>query len=204
MSDRTQAVPGRSALPIHPDISRRYSPRAFSDRTVTREELELLFEAARWAPSSMNEQPWRFVAVERGSPGHAGLVASLTGFNRQWADKAPVLILNLTVRTLSRNGEINRHAWHDLGLAISQLTMQATSMGMGLHQLGGFELELVQRTFSIPEGIDLVSIIALGFPGDPEQLPEPLLSRERNHSPRKELSELVIPASSLLVAQVAH
>lgn len=198
MSDRTQAEGGRSALPIHPDISRRFSPRAFSDRLVTGKELELLFEAARWAPSSMNEQPWRFVVVERGAPGHDGLVASLTGFNRQWADKAPVLILNLAVRSLSRSGETNHHAWHDLGLAVAQLTVQATSMGMGLHQLGGFELHLVKQTFSIPEGMDLVSIIALGFPGDPEQLPEPLLSRERNHSPRKDLSELVIPASALL------
>lgn len=181
----------RSELPVHPVLNERYSPRAFSDRAVTDSELELVLEAARWAPSSMNEQPWRFLVTRKGGEGHAAMLTSLNPSNQLWADKAPVLILNLVHRTLSRNGQENYHARHDLGLATAQLTAQATELGMGLHILGGFNAEMVRTAFEIPDTYDIVSVIALGFPGDPESLPEHLKQRELQHSPRRPLSELV-------------
>ena len=181
----------RSDLPVHPVLNERFSPRAFSDRAITDAELELVLEAARWAPSSMNEQPWRFLVTRKGGDGHAELLAALNPSNQVWADKAPVLILNLVHRTLSKNGQENYHARHDLGLATAQLTAQATALGMGLHILGGFNAEMVRTAFEIPDTYDLVSVIALGFPGDPESLPEHLQQRELQHSPRRPLSELV-------------
>jgi len=181
----------RSVLPVLPIINERFSPRAFSERVVTDAELELVLEAARWAPSSMNEQPWRFLVTRRGGTGHAELLGSLNTSNQVWADKAPVLILNMVQRTLSRNGQENFHARHDLGLATAQLTAQATELGMGLHILGGFHADAARAAFGIPEVYDLVSVIALGFPGDPGTLPEHLKERELHHSPRRPLTELV-------------
>ncbi|MEO8588700.1 MAG: nitroreductase family protein [Flavobacteriales bacterium] len=181
----------RSDLSLHPLINDRYSPRAFSEREVGDAELGLVLEAARWAPSSMNEQPWRFLVARRGEAGHVELLSALNPSNQVWAAKAPVLILNMTRRTLSRNGQVNFHARHDLGLALSQLTAQATALGMGLHQMAGFKADAVRAAFSIPEELDLVSIIALGFPGEPDQLPNELRERELRRSPRKPLSEIV-------------
>jgi nitroreductase len=183
--------PSRTAFGVHTLLAGRYSPRAFSARDVTEEELELVLEAARLAPSSMNEQPWRFLVARRGGEGHAELLASLMESNRIWADKAPVLILNMAVMNLARNGHPNHHARHDLGLAIAQLTIQASALGMGLHQLGGFHPEQAREVFGIPDDHDLVSVIALGFPGDPNALPENLRQRELARSPRKPLAELV-------------
>ncbi|MCC6540806.1 MAG: nitroreductase family protein [Flavobacteriales bacterium] len=181
----------RSALPVHPVLNARFSPRAFSDRAVTDAELELVLEAARWAPSSMNEQPWRFLITRRGEEGHAELLATLNHSNQVWANKAPVLILNLVHRILSRIGQENFHARHDLGIATAQLTAQATALGMGLHILGGFHADAARAAFGIPETYDVVSVIVLGFPGEPDSLPEQLMQRELQHSPRRPLAELV-------------
>lgn len=181
----------RSDLQLHPLLNERYSPRSFSDREVTDAELELVLEAARWSPSSMNEQPWRFLVARKGAAGHIELLSSLNPSNQLWASKAPVLILNMVRRTLSRNGQVNFHARHDLGLALSQLTAQATALCMGLHQMGGFQADVARAAFAIPEELDLVSVIALGFPGDADQLPAELRERELRRSARKPLSELV-------------
>jgi len=181
----------RSALPLHPILDKRYSPRAFSTSDVSDADLELVLEAARWAPSSMNDQPWRFLVTRRGGEGHAALLGSLDPSNARWADKAPVLILNMAMRSLTRTGQPNHHARHDLGLAIAQLTAQATALGMGLHQLGGFRAEEARASFQIPDALDLVSVIALGFPGSPDQLPDDLRERELKRSTRRPLEETV-------------
>jgi nitroreductase len=181
----------RSTLELHPVLNNRFSPRAFSDRDVTDAELDLVLEAARWAPSSRNEQPWRFLVTRRGGEGHAALFGALTASNQVWVEKAPVLILNLVVRTFARNGQENFHARHDLGGAIAQLTIQATALGMGLHQLGGLDAEAARAAFAIPDTYDVVSALALGFPGDPDSLPEHLRERELVRTQRRPLSELV-------------
>jgi len=181
----------RSELDIHPVLNGRFSNRAFSDREVSEAELELVLEAARWAPSSMNEQPWRFLVTRRGGEGHATLLAALNPSNQVWVDKAPVLILAMVHRTLSRNGHENFHARHDLGLATAQFTAQATALGLGVHILGGFNSGAVREGFNIPEELDIVSVLVLGFPGVPEQLPDNLKERELRRSQRRPLVELV-------------
>jgi nitroreductase len=191
ISAPTLAVTERSALPLHPIIGARFSPRAFSERDVTDDELRLVLEAARWAPSSMNEQPWRFLVVRRGGEGYSEMLSCIAPSNAIWADKAPVLILNMVHRQFARNGHENYHARHDLGLALGQLTAQATALGMGLHLLGGFDAQATRSVFGIPDVYDLVCITVLGFPGDPDSLPDNLKSRELNHSPRKPLEDLV-------------
>lgn len=157
---------GRSELGIHPILNERYSIRAFSDRDVTDTELELVLEAARWAPSSHNEQPWRFLVTRRGGEGHTAMMEALLPKNRRWAEHAPVLILNMASHTLAYNGEQNFHSWHDLGLALGQLTVQATAMGLGLNMIGGFDPDIARKAFSIPSTLDLVSVLALGYSDD--------------------------------------
>ncbi len=181
----------RSDLPLLTAIGARYSPRAFSARAVTATELELVLEAARMAPSSMNEQPWRFLVTLNGEEGHAALLDCLSPGNRLWADKAPVLVLAMAHRFLQRTGGENRHARHDLGVAVGQLGVQATAMGLGLHQLGGFDADRTRTAFSIPDELDLVSVIALGWPGVAASLPEQLRAREEVRSARRPLTELV-------------
>lgn len=181
----------RSELELSEVLNNRFSPRAFSAREVSDQELELVLEAARWAPSSMNEQPWRFVVTRRGADAHAQLLETLNPSNRIWADKAPVLILAMVQRTLSRNGQVNHHARHDLGLATAHFTAQATALGMGVHILGGFNAEAARTAFNVPDDLDIVSVLVLGFPGDADQLPENLRERESRRSVRLPLSELV-------------
>ena len=181
----------RSDLPIHPVLNERYSPRSFKDRDVTDPELELVLEAARWAPSSMNEQPWRFLVARKGGVGHAELLATLAPSNALWADKAPILILTMVHRTFKRNGLPNIHAWHDLGGAVAMLTVQATALGMGIHQLGGFSATTARAHFQVPEDLDVVSVLALGHPGHSDALPEGLREREERRSPRSGLADLV-------------
>ncbi len=188
---RTVETMQRTDLDVHPLIAHRYSPRSFTARVVSNSELELVLEAARLAPSSMNEQPWRFLVTRKGEEGHNELLSTLMSGNRIWADQAPVLILNMTSKNFMQDGRPNDHARHDLGLAIAQLTIQATALGMGLHQLAGFVPEKARELFEIPDELDVVSVIALGFPGDAEQLNEPFRTREMNRSSRRPLQELV-------------
>ena len=139
----------------------------------------------------MNEQPWRFLVTRRGEEGHDHLLSGLNPSNRLWADQAPVLMLAMAHRILHRINAENHHARHDLGVAVGQLGVQATSMGLGIHQLGGFDPVKTRQAFGIPEDLDLVTVIVLGWPGQPEALPEHLQQRERTRSQRRELAELV-------------
>lgn len=181
---------GRSELGIHPILNERYSVRTFSDREVSGTELELVLEAARWAPSSYNEQPWRFLVTRRGGEGHAAMMEALLPGNRRWAERAPVLILNMASHTLAYNGEQNFHSWHDLGLALGQLTAQATALGLGLNMIGGFNADSARKAFSIPATLDLVSVLALGFSNDSANEADVNAWRARR-SVRKPLSEIV-------------
>jgi nitroreductase len=181
----------RSELPLHPLINERFSPRAFSDRPITREELELLLEAARWAPSSMNEQPWRFIIALKGEASHELMLQAMNTGNRIWAEKAPLIVLNLVRRSLERNGIGNPHAWHDLGLALAQMNFQASAMGIGVRHIAGIDPKEARILFEVPEEFDVVSMMVLGYPGDLEALPENLKERELKRSPRKPIGDFV-------------
>ena len=158
--------------PIYPLIAGRRSSHAFAPTSVEPETLAGLMEAARWAPSSMNEQPWSFmVATKANKSDFARLVGCLIEFNVQWAQNAPVLLLSVAKLTFE-SGEINRHAFHDVGQAIANLTFQATVSGMVVHQIAGFDIEKARREFSIPQNYEPVAAAAIGYPGNSTELPE--------------------------------
>ena len=179
-------------VPIHELIRRRWSPRAFSDLPVEPDKLLSLFEAARWAASASNEQPWAFlVASQQDSKNYEGMLGVLVDFNRGWAHKAPVLILTLAHIKFEKDGRPNRHAFYDLGQAAANLTLQATALGLTTRQMAGFNAEAARERLAVPEGWEPVSVIALGYPGDPDSLTEKLRQREIAPRQRKPLESFV-------------
>lgn len=172
-------------------IANRWSPRSFSDQQLSDEDLGSLFEAARWAASSMNEQPWRFIYAFKGEEAHDKIVDTLMEGNKPWAKNAPVLVLSLIHKFTEKNGKENGAAKHDLGLAVGNLSIQATSMGIGLHQMGGFSPIRAKELFDINEQYDVISAIAIGYFGKADDLEEPFKSREVAMRNRKSLEEIV-------------
>lgn len=173
-------------------LADRWSPRAWEDRPVEDEKLRSVFEAARWAPSSMNEQPWRFLVARRHVDASWNeLLASLHPGNQAWAKHAPVLALGLTRRTFTRNDRTNLHARHDLGLATATLTAQATALGLHVHPMGGILPDEARLRFGIPETFDIVTGIAIGYLGAPDSLPEKFRASETEPRTRRSLAETV-------------
>lgn len=158
---------------ILPVIRDRWSPRAFSTKQVTTELLLKLMEAAQWAASSYNEQPWRFLVATKQNPGeYARALSCLAPANQEWAQQAPVLVLTVVKDTFTKNGNPNRCAEHDLGLAIGNLSAQATAEGLVLHQMAGIEADRIQEIYGVPEGYHPVTAIAIGYQGDAGSLPD--------------------------------
>lgn len=177
---------------VHELIRKRWSPRAFSSKTVSDGELRSLFEAARWASSCFNEQPWRFIVSRRENQAEFDrLLSCLSESNQRWAKGAAVLMLSVASQAFAKNGKPNRHALHDVGLAAAQLTLQATALGLAVHQMAGFSMERARELFAIPEDFEPVAAIALGYPGRPDELPEDLRARELGERSRKPQSEFV-------------
>ncbi len=183
-----------TAFPIHDLIAERWSPRVFAARAVESEKLGSLFEAARWAPSSFNEQPWSFLVATQEEPQEFERLAACLVEGNAWARKAPVLALSVAKRAFERNGRENRHAFHDVGLASGNLVLQAQALGLHVHQMAGFDAERARRDLGIPDGHDPVAMIALGYLGDPGSLPAPLAERERQPRERKPLASFVFGA----------
>ncbi|MFQ5745502.1 MAG: nitroreductase family protein [Acidobacteriota bacterium] len=184
--------PTENTYPVNELIKRRWSPRAFADRPVERGKLYSLFEAARWAASSFNEQPWSFlVATKAESTRYVRLLDCLVEGNREWAKNAPLLMLSVARLDFERNGKPNRHAYHDVGLAMANLIFQATDCGLFAHQMAGFDVDRARESLEIPDGYDPVAMVALGYPGDVGTLPESLEQRERAPRTRKALADFV-------------
>jgi nitroreductase len=177
---------------IHPLIASRRSIRAFAATSVEPETLARLMEAARWAPSSMNEQPWSFIVATRANKSNFDrLLGCLIEFNVQWAQHAPVLLLSVAKLTFGSTGELNRHAFHDVGLATGALTVQASICGLVVHQMAGFDLEKARREFSIPQDYEPVAAAAIGYPGNSAELPEKLREKDAAARKRKPLTNFV-------------
>ncbi|MFC1628571.1 nitroreductase family protein [Gemmatimonadota bacterium] len=177
--------------PLEP-IRERWSPTLFSDRPVTGAELRTLFEAARWAPSSMNEQPWRFLHASRETPdAFERMVSCLVENNAQWAQHASLLVLVVAGSRFSRNERENRHAWHDAGMAAENLLIQASSMGMQGHPMAGFSRSKAIELFGIPDGFETVAMIAIGYPAELEETQEGVAGRQKESRSRKPLEEIV-------------
>jgi nitroreductase len=180
---------------IHDLLKQRWSPFAFADRPVSPTTLRSLFEAARWSPSSFNEQPWRLiVGTKEGDPEtYDKIFQTLVPSNQAWAETAPVLILGTARTNFSHNDSPNSVALYDLGQAVANLTFQASEHGLWVHQMGGYDREAARRAFNIPDGYALAAVIALGYEGDISRLPdEKLKARHSNPSrTRKPLNEII-------------
>ncbi|MGA2096317.1 MAG: nitroreductase family protein [Candidatus Acidiferrum sp.] len=185
--------PAANDHPIHEHIRHRWSPRAFSNKPVERTVLASLFEAARWAPSSSNEQPWAFlVATKDDHENFAKTLGVLVEFNAGWAKEAQVLVIAVSSLTFHANGTPNRNAFYDTGAAVALLSVEATARGLYVHQMAGFDPVKTKQVFGIPEGWEPIAAIAIGYPGDPESLPGHLRDREVAPRTRKPLSEFVM------------
>jgi nitroreductase len=177
---------------VLPAIHGRWSARSFADREVSPDLLAKVFEAARWAASSFNEQPWRFLVGTRNTLTYKKIFGTLIGFNQGWAGAAPVLILGVASTKFSHNNTSNYHALYDLGAAASYLTLQAAAFGLTTHQMAGYDREAARQALEIPEDYALGAVIALGYQGEPAALgDEQLIARETAPRERKPLSKFV-------------
>lgn len=181
-----------TAVPIHPPIADRWSPRAFGPEDLSKDDELGLLEAARWAPSCFGAEPWRFVIGVRGrGQSHATIAETLVPANRLWAEKAPMLMITLARDEFEHNGKPNAWAQHDVGLAMGQLGIEASARGLILHQMGGFNADKARELLKIPAGYTPIAAVAIGHPGDPASLPEELEKREREPRARKPMAEIV-------------
>jgi nitroreductase len=179
--------------PVHQFISKRWSPCGFEDRDVSKRDLLSLFEAARWAPSCYNEQPWRYIVARRVEPREFEKVLScLVEPNQAWAKESPVLALGVTSLRFSNNDAPNRHAFHDLGLATANLSMEATARNLFVHQMAGILPDRARELFGIPEGFEAVTGFAIGYLApDIDSLPPAIQERDRSPRTRRPLEETV-------------
>ena len=180
------------AHPIHELIAKRWSPYGYTNRRVPAADLRALFEAARWAPSSYNEQPWRYIVATQDNPAEfARLLSCQVEPNQEWAKAAPVLALGCTSLVFSKNGKPNAAAIHDLGLAAGNLCLEATARGLHVHQMIGILPDKARAEYHIPEGIQPLTGLAIGYAADPSTLPDKFKERDLAPRPRKPLAEIV-------------
>ena len=183
-----------TTVPVHPLLAERWSPRGF-DRAheIGDEALSALLEAARWAPSAGNSQPWRFLVTRRGEPAHDRLYAALAPGNQAWAGAASALIL-VAARTAGDDGRPQPWALYDTGQAVAALVTQAQADGLSVHQMGGFDTGAVRAELSLGENLTPVVVLAVGRHDSEAGLPEPLAAREAAPRTRHPLGDLLLPA----------
>lgn len=178
-------------FPIDDVLANRWSPRSFDPAaTLTAADLGPAFEAARWAPSANNLQPWQYIVGYRGDDVFETIANNLSGFNQSWAPDAGALVVTV-VNTLTASGRANQYARYDLGQSVAHFTIQAASNGLSTHQMGGFDIEALTVALGVNEPWEIVSLIAVGSVGDPERLPEDRQAAEVGPRERKPLSEVV-------------
>lgn len=180
--------------PVLPLIQDRRSSRAFSNKEITEEQIHTLFEAARWAPSSSNQQSWQYMyATPQNSKLFNNMIDCLVDFNKVWASKAPLLIFSLA-KNIMTNGKPYKYNLYDAGAANMQLLLQATEMGLKTHVMAGFDHQKARELFNLPVELDTVVIIAVGYPGNPNFLPEKAQMAETS-SERNLQSQFIINPS---------
>ena len=184
--------PARADYTLNELIRERWSPRAFLPKPVEPGKLLSVLEAARWAPSSSNEQPWFFLVARAEEPEEfAKLLGCLVEGNRVWAKAAPVLMISLAKKTFAGNGKPNRTASHDVGLASENMVLEAVAQGLATHGMAGIEREKIRETYGVPEDCEAIAAWALGYAGEPDMLEGALKEREQAPRERKKLSEFV-------------
>jgi nitroreductase len=187
--------PGAKPAPIdhrvRPIIRDRWSPRAFADEPVDAADIDSILEAGRWAASSFNEQPWRFVVATKDDPeAYDRALSSLNEFNQKWARTAPVLLLAFARTEFTQTGKANDHARYDVGQAVAHMALEATARDLFIHQMAGIRPEVIRETYEVPEVFEPVVGIALGHWGRPERIPEDMRDGERAERSRKSHGEI--------------
>lgn len=178
-----------TAVPVHPLLAERWSPRSFdAAHTLTDEELVSLLEAARWAPSAFNRQPWRFLVGRRGDPTHQRIFDALGTTNRRWAGNSSLLVAALAAALLD-DGTPDHGAAYDTGLAVAQLSVQAHALGLHTHQMGGFDRDRLRTSLGVPDGYRPMSVTAIGSLAAADLLPPDLRTRETANRERRPLAE---------------
>jgi nitroreductase len=184
-------APVEGMLPV---LAHRWSPRAFKETPVSTNDLKIILEAARWAASSSNAQPWRFLVGVQGSETHRKIFETLVGFNQSWAGKAGVLILGFA-ESKDAKGNPNNYALYDLGQSAVSLILQATVLGLATHSMAGFDHEAARKAFNLTDEYALGAVIAIGYQDDPSAIAnEQMLQREIAPRERKPLSEIALIA----------
>jgi nitroreductase len=182
-------------ISLQPLLQKRWSPRAFDSRSIEPDKLKLMLEALRWAPSCFNEQPWHvIIATKEKLEVYDRLLSCLVEANQLWAKNAPVLMLSVAKLNFSHNAKENRHAWHDVGLAMENLTIQGMALDIYVHQMAGFDPQAARDLFQIPPDFAPVAMSAIGYLGDPHLLPDNLRERELAIRTRKPLESFVFIA----------
>ena len=175
---------------VHEFIKNRWSPRSFDDKRIEKEKILSLFESARWASSAHNEQPWRFVyAAKDNRANYNKLLECVNENNRVWIATAPLLMLAVVRNDMVRDNKPNRHAMYDLGLATGNIMVEATSLGLYVHVVGGFDGEKARTLFNISSAYSPVTMIAVGYLGKPDALPEKYKALETSPRTRKKIEE---------------
>lgn len=178
--------------PILPILAERWSPYGFQKRPVSEADIRSLFEAARWAASSYNEQPWNYLVATRENSAEFGrLLSCLVEANQAWAKEAPVLVLAIVSLRFSKNNQENRAAVHDLGLAAGNLLAEATTRGLSVHQMIGILPDKAREIYHIPEHFEAWTAMAIGYKADPTELPDELRERDMAPRQRKPLNKFV-------------
>lgn len=180
-----------TSYPIHNLIQRRWSPRSFAGKTVESKRIIQILEAARWSPSWRNDQPWRFIVATKDNPEeYRRMFDCLKPGNQRWAGQAPVLMIAVAKRGYDHGPQINPVTLYDTGQAVAQLTIEALSHGLYVHQMGGVHLEKIRKTYGIPAAYQPVVALALGYLGQPTELPSDLAAKEESARTRLPLGEI--------------
>ena len=178
------------ATPINPLLKKRWSPRIFSSELLSDEEIAALFEAARWAPSSFNEQPWRFIYAQRSdTEAFEALLGCLSTGNQEWAADVPLLVASIAHTIYTKTGKPNRHAWHDVGQAVAHLSIQATAMNLYVHQMSGFSPDKVRELYGIGPDFEPATMFTIGRLGSLDGVDEERAEREMAPQKRRPVSE---------------
>ena len=183
--------PTNNEYPINKLVEQRWSPRAYSSKPIEKEKIKSILEAARWAPSAFNEQPWRFIVGRKGDSAYDSILGTLVDWNILWAGNAPVLILNLAKKTFSHNDKQNVTFKYDLGQAVGFMILECVNLGLYAHQMSGFDASKAAELFNIPDDYQAVSVTAIGYFGSVDELSEDMAGMETKPRERKELKNMV-------------
>lgn len=184
-----------TTVPLHPLLAERWSPRGFDrHHEINDDNLTALLEAARWAPSAANTQPWRFLVTRRGEHAHDQLFAALAPGNQAWAGAASTLVL-VAARTEAEDGQPRPWALYDTGQAVAALVTQAQADGLAVHQMGGFDTAAVRTEFGLDDSLTPVVVLAIGRHDSAADLPKPLADRENAPRTRYQIDDLLLPPS---------